>query len=351
MPDFHVFDSDGHVDEDNAAIATHLRGEYANPRRPPGFQVFPSLDGWSRGVLVNRGDPDRPWRHTDAVIWAEVLDRVGLEGSVLYPTEGLAIGLVQDAGYAAAVATAYNDWLEAEYTRAEPRLYGVSLLPVQDPAAAVAELRRVRERTGFVAALLPTVTAAPETLGDRRFWPIYEEAERLGIPLALHGGPAQKLGLDHFDDFAKVHALSHPIAMMRQVTDLVLSGVFDAFEGLRVALLESGCGWVPWFLDRLDHEHGSLNGLVLRERLRHRPSHYFRETDNLWLSLELEETSMRYTIDAIGSERLLYSSDYGHETPLGAIGTDLREFLDDPRYDRETKERILSRNGRRFYFG
>jgi predicted TIM-barrel fold metal-dependent hydrolase len=350
MPDLAVFDSDGHIDEDNAAIAGWFQGEYRNPRRPVGFQVFPSLDGWSRGVLVNRGDPERPYRHTNAAIWGEVLDRVGLTGTVLYPTEGLAVGLVQDAAYAVALSAAYNDWMQDAYCSKDDRLLGVALLPLQSPQAAVRELRRSAARPGFVAGLLPTVTATTRTLGDEVYWPIYEEAERLGMPLALHGGPAQNLGLDHFTDFAKVHALSHPLAMLRQATDLVLSGVFDAFPDLRVALLEAGCGWVPFFMDRLDHEWSSLNGLQLRQRLKHRPSHYFRETDNLWLSLELSERSMRYTIDAIGSERLLYSSDYGHETPLGEIGEDLRAFLDDPRYDAETKQRILHDNGQRFYF-
>lgn len=344
-----VFDADGHIDEDNAAIARHFRGEYANSRRPEGFQVFPSLDGWSRGVLVNRGDPERPWRHTNAQIWGQVLDRMALDGSVLYPTEGLAVGLVSDPGYAAACATAYNDWLQQDYTERDPRLYGVALLPVQSPEAAVQELRRCVERPNFVAALLPSVLRMPRTYGDPFFWPIYEEAERLGIPLTVHGGPATGLDLDHFTDFAKVHALSHPVAMLRQVTDLVLSGVFDAFPNLRVALLEAGCGWVPYFMDRLDHEWGSINGIDLRKSLKHKPSHYFKHTDNLWLSLELDERSLWYTVDAIGSERLMYSSDYGHESTLGAISGELQEFLHDPRVDDRARERILRHNALRFY--
>ncbi len=345
-----VFDSDGHIDEDNAAIAAYFEGEYHNPRRPVGFQVFPSLDGWSRGILVNRGDPERRHRHTNAEIWSGVLDRVGLDGSVLYPTEGLAQGLIQDAGYAAATARAYNDWLAAEYTERDARLHGVGLLPVQDITAAIAELRRcATERTRFVAALLPTVLVMPRTYGDPSFWPLYEEAERLGVPLALHGGPAQGLGLGHFQDFAKVHALSHPLPMLKQVTDLVLSGVLDAFPNLRFALLEAGCGWVPFLLDRLDHEYGSLNGVQLRKTIRHKPSHYFKETENLWISLELEERSLHYTIDAIGADRLVYSSDYGHESPLDDIAYDLNAFLADDRYDDDVKAGILARNGRRLY--
>jgi hypothetical protein len=349
MQDIPVFDSDGHVDEDPIAIAARLPAEYRNPARRPGAPVFPSLDGWSRGVLVNRGDPERRYRHTSAEILSEILRTVGLEGSVLYPTEGLAVGLMQDSAHAAAVCGAYNDWLEAEYTRRDPRLLGVGLMPVQNPAAAVAELSRCKTRTGFVAMLLPSVLGRPSTYGDAAFWPIYEAAARQHMPLAVHGGPAAFPGMPAFDDFAKVHMLSHPLPLLTQVADIVLSGVFDAFPDLRIAFLEAGCGWAPYWMDRMDHEYGTLNGLALRKRLRHRPSHYFRDTDNIWFSFELEEGTLGSVIDIIGSERLLYASDYGHESRLESIVGELAEFIDRPGLPDAVKSKLLGGNGRRLY--
>src|SRR5262245_54058402 len=112
-----VFDSDCHVDEDHVAIAGFLP---FRPGRPA--PAFPSLDGWSRGTLVDRGDPQRRHRSTSAAIFAEMLATVGLEASVLYPTEGLACGLMQDAEHAVAVTRAWNDWIEAEYTTKDDRL-------------------------------------------------------------------------------------------------------------------------------------------------------------------------------------------------------------------------------------
>jgi len=349
MHDIPVFDSDGHIDEDHVAIAALLPGDYRNPGRRPGAPVFPSLDGWSRGVLVNRGDPQRRYRHTSADILGEILGVIGLQGSVLYPTEGLAVGLMQDSAHATAVCSAYNDWLEAEYTARDPRLLGVGLMAVQSPAAAVAELSRCRSRTGFVAMLLPSVLGRPSTYGDAEYWPIYEAAQRLGMPLAVHGGPAGFPGMPAFNDFAKIHTLSHPLPLLVQVTDIVLSGVFDAFPNLRIAFLEAGCGWAPYWIDRMDHEYATLNGLALRKRLRHRPSHYFRETDNVWLSFELEERTLRSVIDAIGSERLLYASDYGHESRLENIVSEVAEFAERADLSDEVKARLLGGNGRRLY--
>ena len=79
------------------------------------------------------------------------LERMGLEGSVLYPTIGLAYGLMREVGFATATATAYNNWLEHEYTRKDDRLFGVGLMPVENPEGAVAEMRRCKqERKNFV---------------------------------------------------------------------------------------------------------------------------------------------------------------------------------------------------------
>ena len=89
-------------------------------------------------------------------------------------------------------------------------------------------------------------------LGLPEFDPIYQMAERLDVPLAVHSGPAVELGLDHVQSFAGVYPLSHPFAQMQQLTSMMIYGVFERFPKLRVAYLESGCGWVPYLADRLD---------------------------------------------------------------------------------------------------
>ena len=82
------------------------------------------------------------------------------------------------------------------------------MLAVQDPEAAAAEIRRCKnQRTRFAACLLPSQTYLGKTYGDEFFWPIFEEAERQDMPLAIHGAPSRGLGFDHFPEFARVHAL------------------------------------------------------------------------------------------------------------------------------------------------
>ncbi len=130
---------------------------------------------------------------------------------------------------------------------------------------------------------------------------------------------------------------------------MIWEGVFDAFPGLRVVFLEAGCTWVPFMMDRLDSEYDSIFGSDARARLKRRPSEYIREGDNFWVSAELGEKGLKYAIDAIGSTRIMYASDFPHEPTQDELTGAVPEFLADPAYDETAKANILSRNALSFY--
>jgi len=348
---FRVFDADGHLLENDDEIAQHYEGDYKQSRRQRTWAIFPSLDGWARGIVIYREDTTRKYMHTDAKVWGEIIDMLGLEGTVLYPTAGLGFGLGTDPGFAVATAMAYNNWLEENYCKRDARIHGAGLLPIQDPKAAAKEIERcATRRTNFPVGLLPSRMAMPRSYGDEFFDPIYEAAEKFDFPLALHGAPSRGLGFDHFDEFVKVHALEHPFPIFIHITDMIFSGVFDRFPKLRVAFLEAGASWVPWLMDRLDYEYQSIFGVKARNRLRKRPSQYFTDGEHMWFSMELEEKhGLKYTLDAIGSERLFYASDYPHEPKEGEMRDELEEFLEDESIPREARQNIVYNNAMRFY--
>ena len=345
-----VFDGDGHIYEDDDEIAQYFEGAMASAKRFKTFGLFPSLDGWSRGMALSKMGESRKYTHTNAEVWGEMLDAIGADGSVLYPTAGLAVGLMLDPSAATHVSIAYNNWLEDRYTRQDERLYGVGMIPVQDPAEAAREVARcATERTRFPAVFLPSVTNTGKTYGDESFWPIFEAAEKHDLGVALHGGPSQGFGFDHFRSFAKVHAMEHPVPLMIQLTDMMFSGVFDAFPKLRVAYLEGGCSWVPFMMDRLDYEHESAIGAISGHKLRQAPSEYFRG-EQIYVAVELGERGLKYAVDAMGgADRILYASDYPHEPPEEEIIGDVPAFLEDPDYDDEVKSHVLGRAARKFY--
>ena len=348
---FDVFDGDGHVLENDDEIAEYFEGDFAGLQRFKTFGVWPSLDGWARGFIMasNDGEPRR-YTHTDAEVWKEMLEIIGADGTVLYPTAGLAAGLISDPKWAVETIRAYNNWLEDRYTAKDERLYGAGIVPVQDPESAAKEIERcAKDRLRFPAMMLPSQTYLGKTYGDEFFLPIFEAAERCDMPLAIHGGPSRGMGFDHFREFVKVHTLEHPFPLMIQLTDIVFSGLWDKFPKLKIAFLEGGATWVPFMMDRLDYEYESVFGAASRAQLKKRPSDYLREGDNFWVAMELGERNLKYTIDAIGPDRILYASDYPHEPTEEDLTTELPEFLESNEFTDDIKRKLVHDNMISFY--
>ena len=346
-----VFDGDGHVLENDNELGQHYEGVWKGNRRLDGMTIFPSLDGWSRSSIVAEGDEGPRYWTTDAKIWGEILEKVGLEGSVLYPTAGLAYGLMQSEEFQTATAIAYNNWLEEEYMKKDDRLYGVGLIPFNDIEAAKKEvIRCANDRKNFCAMLLPTVTVNGKHFGDEFYWPFYEEAERQGMTIAFHGAPSRGFGLDNLKPFLKVHTLEHPVPLMIQMTDMMFSGVFETFPKLKFAFLEGGCAWITFMMDRLDYEYDSVFGAPVRgKKLTKKPSEIIRDTESIWLSCEMGEKSLKYVIDAMGADRVIYASDFPHEPTEDDLTADVPDFLADNEYSMEVKQKVLYHNTKALY--
>ena len=93
--------------------------------------------------------------------------------TVLYPNEGLNIGLQRDGDWAVGLARAYNDWLHHDFLSVSPRFQGVALLAPQKPQEAARELERAVRDLGMVAGMLPGVMSPMKGLGLPEFDPIY----------------------------------------------------------------------------------------------------------------------------------------------------------------------------------
>ena len=237
MPNKFV-DCDGHVMENTDEII-RLVGEpfkttgHMNPRR-----VLPSLDRFHTPRLEER----KPGTFDPSVgpeKWVQFLDKMGLEFSALFPTEGLAYGQVAFAPWAIAYAKAYNDWLCANYMKHNSRLKGIALIPLQDVPAAVTELRRAVKELGMVGAMLPSNGLNPH-LSAKHFWPVYEEAAKLDCALAVHGGCYGDLGFNTYPVFPATRALGMPVPLAIAATGMIVDGVFDEFPTLRIGFLEGG---------------------------------------------------------------------------------------------------------------
>ena len=336
-----VIDADGHVLERDYELREFLPPEFSAVK---GKRVYPlfSWDGWARGALS-----PRQREHPSVELWLRFLDATEIALTVLYPNEGLNIGLQRDRDWAVALARAYNDWLHHEFLSANPRFHGVALLAPQEPDEAAKELERAVRDLGMVAGMLPGVMSPMRGLGLPEFDPIYETAQRLDVPLAVHSGPAVELGLDHVQSFAGVYPLSHPFAQMQQLTSMMIYGVFERFPRLRVAYLESGCGWVPYLADRLDEswEHRLKRWPYAAKQA---PSAIMR-SGNLYYACEREEKTLATVADLIGPGQLLWASDFPHERPWEEFNGDIDTLIERKDLPAELPRKILFENPCRFY--
>src|SRR5205823_1334037 len=104
------------------------------------------------------------------------------------------------------------------------------------------------------------------------------------------------------------HASSNPMEMMRAMATMIGGGVFERFPDLRVTYLESGCGWLPFWLERLD-EHLELMPESV-PFLKHEPSEVFKS--HCYISFEPDEYMLPHVARCVGDERIVYASDYPH---------------------------------------
>lgn len=334
---YEIIDSDGHVTETWEQIARHLEEPY---RRRPLMSPFFPQDAWDRRLLGTKGD----WAG-DAKSWLEALDGGGMSMAVLFPTLGLFMPFLKDAEWAVVLCRAYNTMLHKEVTSQSPRLRGVALLPLQDPEAAVVELRRCVTELGFVGAML--AADGYQLLGHRRFDPIYAEAQRLDVPVGVHAsGTDMSMGaIEPFPKFIQAHTISHLWGQLRQMSSMIFSGVPERFPRLRIGFLEAGVGWVPYFLQRMDEEY-EKRGHAEAKDLRKRPSEYVKG-GNIYFTCEADEVGLRFAIDHLGADHIMYASDYPHWDH--SYPHSVKELADREDLTPEHKRKIFAENARRYY--
>lgn len=247
--------------------------------------------------------------------------------------------------FAAALSSALNAWQVARWLDPEPRLRASLTVPFEDGAAAVAEVERFASDRRFVQILLPVRTREP--LGRRKYWPLYEAAERSGLPIAIHfggsnGWPVTGAGWPSFyvEDHCGMAQSFQP-----QLVSLVCEGVFERFPSLQVILIEGGFAWLAPLMWRLDAAWKRLRAET--PHLTRLPSELIRE--HCWFTSQpIEEPSkpeyFPQLLAQLGmNEHMLFATDYPHwdfDSPDQALPAGLPA---------ELRQRFMSGNARTLY--
>ena len=354
-----IVDGDGHINEDLEAIAGFLPSKFGdNPARVLNASLFPALDHLHGGHFVETpGRRDRGAALVGPAEWEVFLQEVGIDVTVLYPTRGLGYGTIVSRDWSIAVASAYNDWLHSTYLARSSRFKGMALIPMQEPEAAIKELRRAVEDLGFVGAMLPSFGLS-DHLGSKQYWGVYEEADRLGCAIAVHGGAHSGIGLDNMNVYAPVHALGHPLGQAYALAGMTFNGVFERFPKMRVGFMEGGIAWFLMCWERFTASHATHMEYQLRDddmlgpKIGERVSDYLQrqiDADRIFIGCEGDEPALAYAVKLVGNMPFLYSSDFPHEVTRDSCIEELNELRENEELNAADKEAILHKNSRRFY--
>ncbi len=332
-------DADGHVMENDEDMFRYI-AEPFNSRGPR--NMIPSLDHFH---TPSDGTPRTPGtfdRDTGPDQWLVFMERTKTEYAVLYPTTGLAYGNVAYPQWANAYARGYNDYIHNKYLKRSPRFQAVSLIPMQSVPSAVTELRRSVKELGFIGAMIPS-NGLTRHVSHPEFWPIYEEAEKLGCVMAVHGGSYINLGFNTFTKFPATRALGMPFPLAIALTGMMVDGVFDEFPKLKFGFMEGGTAWIPLVIDRLEREleYGGL-------KMKRQPLDYFKD-DRIFVGCEGNEKALAYAIDRVGPGPFMFASDFPHEISINNCMEEIDEILEREDLPQDQKAAILGDNARRFY--
>ena len=234
------------------------------------------------------------------------MDRDGLAASVIYGplSLGFTVGdpKLQDVCFAA-----WNDWAVEEFNATAPdRLCVLAFLPGHAPDAAAAELERCAA-LGHRGAI---ISAFDVDLGDRAWDRLWSAAEETGLPVSFHikGGTSSGLSYRVGKWQSAAYASVLPLQLDELLAIMVFGGALERHPRLTLVLAESGVGWLPYFLARMD-----LEWEALRDKLDYAPSispsELFRR--QVFATFE-EEPLAAQLIPMLGADVCMWASDYPH---------------------------------------
>jgi uncharacterized protein len=290
------------------------------------------------------------------------MDAMGVWGQICFQNGGVTqvgslLGL-NDEPLAIAITEIYNDACKERMDASDGRINCMGTLPYWDKDIMNREMRRIVD-LGLKGITLPD---RPERIDSSSgyvgpdgevspFWAeVFQICNDTGIPLNFHLNASldansaiwDNLG---FDQKLPIHALLHHVGCAATMSNFMVSGLLDAYPKLKIGLIESGMGWVPFWLEAMEHQLDEFRTTENRG-LKLRPKEYFKR--HFWVSYWFEDYAPRNMLAEIGVDRVMFETDYPHPTSLyPGVQDKLVATLGE--YDYETRKRVLERNAAELY--
>jgi predicted TIM-barrel fold metal-dependent hydrolase len=285
----------------------------------------------------------------------QAMDEMGVYAQICFQNSGVtqagSLMSLGDNDLAVSIVKMYNDASVERQKESGDRLFTMAHLPLWDKAAMMAEAQRCLDMDlkGFVLPDTPERLGIPSFIDDH-WTPLLEMCEARGAPLNFHLNAAINptdlawKGFS-FEQTLSVVATMFSICNASTMGNWMVSGRLDQFPKLKIGLIESGMGWVPFAIEAYEHQFDEM--LPSKSKmLQRRPWDYFR--DQFWVTYWFESVAPKLLLDTIGVNKVLFETDFPHPTSLYP---GVQEHIIDTLggYDYDVKKRVLERNAAELY--
>jgi len=307
-----------------------------------------------RRLALERGGVLEPGvlRPTTTALRLADMDRDGVDATVMYgPIVPL---LIADPALRKVCYRAYNDWLAEFCATAPERLIGVGLIPIDDAQEAAEEVRHLKRIGVRTCMLLAARVEMP--LWDAIWEPLWQAAAETGIPIGFHlGGGLRTVAFSgpkaRDPGNMGVRVSASPLQIDEALAAVIFSGALERYPSLKIVLAETGIGWLPYMLERMDDTYRKFLDAPdfwrseSRLALAMAPSAYFRR--QIWATFQTDHAGLRL-LDVLGEDRVMWASDYPHADSTWpesqkAIEDNFKAVPD------AARRRILCENARQLY--
>ena len=284
-------------------------------------------------------------RITDPELRIGDQDLDGVQGEVLYGILGAAQRL-GDPPAAEEMMRIYNDWLIGFCSSAPERFVGIACIPSHDMQTAVEEIRRVGSK-GVLRGLEVAITSALKPLWHPEWHPVWESAQETGLPVHFHTIGGKRPSTEGLTQLQTRQSFAcwltgFQLQMSEKLMQMIYGAVFEKFPALQLVIGESGIGWIPYILERMDLEwEEQFRDLELTMK----PSDYWRR--NCHATFQSDPAGLKL-IDRLGAENVMWASDFPHPDGVwpDSLETIRKEFTE---VSDSVRQKIVCDNALRLY--
>jgi predicted TIM-barrel fold metal-dependent hydrolase len=277
----------------------------------------------------------------DPAVRLRDMDTAGIDISVMFASQSDGYCMLNEVGFESALQRAYHRFMSNYCSEADGRLWWIANSNLRDIAETVSQLKEWTEHDQYFAGMfIPRACPDGSMLDNPILHPLFAASQELDMPIWVHGG-SNRPPLTPWPGAS--NAVYHGWGGQYAMSGLIGGGVFDLFPRLRIGLFESGGGWMPWLVEKLDD--GYKPGSAMNPLMKRTPSEVVA-SGQLYCSIEADEGQLEHAVEDLGEDIWLFTTDYPHPGTPWPDGVPM--ITERPGLTESAKIKMLGDNALRF---